>query len=236
MKNPLLSLFAACCGFLPLAAQEHPHDPAPTAQAPVEDRALVSLKFPGGTLKQLLDVVRAQAPAVNIVASELAAEVPLPPIELRDVGCMAALDAIARIVPEPYRAKINVSKQSPGGAAMCAVMVQSPRPPAQTTTVQVFSLASLIRELPGADAGTPTALPAQTVLSALEAGARVMGEPLDMRFHEESSLLFVKGGPTQLELVQQVLGNLQREQDRLRAELERRRNAQRATKGTESGR
>ncbi|HLQ38680.1 MAG TPA: hypothetical protein VK348_12805, partial [Planctomycetota bacterium] len=56
-----------------------------------------------------------------------------------------------------------------------------------------------------------------TILTAIESGAQGMIEPPVMRFHADSGLLFVHGEPERIELVRQVLGNIESDQQMRRA-------------------
>lgn len=221
MTNPFVLLLPLLLA-VPASAQD-PAAPggqsAPAARSTAAET--VTLSFRGGSLKELLDAIRAQAPTVNIVASELAAEVNLPAIELRQAPLQSALESIAMVVPEPYRAKAIASSVALG-VPVYSLAIFANRGGSGQVEVRVFSLDALSKPLPGDAGAASTAVAARTVLSAIEVGARVLGEPIELRFHEESLLLFVKGTKQQLELVQQVLGNLQRDQERQRNDLHQR--------------
>ena len=213
--NPKTKLLAALFAAAPLLAQAQGQT---GEQPPARDPTTITLSFDGGTLKDLLDRIRAQAPGVNIVASGLAADIFLSAVELRAAPIQAALESITMVVPEPYRAKAIVA---PGnGVPVYSVIIAANRPPPPPSSeVRVFTLSTLTKALPTDPVDAPVVLPAKTVLSAIEAGAHVLNQQFDLRFHEESGLLFVRGSAEQIELVQQVLGNLQREQERVRREL-----------------
>lgn len=221
MTNPFVLLLPLLLA-VPASAQD-PAAPggqsAPAARITAAET--VTLSFRGGSLKELLDAIRAQAGTVNIVASELAAAVNLPAIELRQAPLQSALESIAMVVPEPYRAKAIASSVALG-APVYSLAIVANRGGTGLVEVRVFSLDALSKPLPGDAGAASTTVAARTVLSAIEVGARVLGEPIELRFHEESLLLFVKGTKQQLELVQQVLGNLQRDQERQRNELRQR--------------
>lgn len=221
-QTKLLAAVLAAAFTVPAAAQE---PPAPGGQTPAVGTAAaevaaaaptVSVVFEGGTLADLLAAIRRQAPGVNIVASQIAEKVQLPRIELHGASLRAALDSVALVVPDPYRAKAVETRAKDASATVYSIAVITNQTQARPETeVRVFSLLSLIAQLPG-EKGDGRVLSTTTVLSAIEAGARALGESIDLRFHEESNLLFVRGTRVQIDVVQQVLGSLQKDLDKFR--------------------
>jgi len=152
----------------------------------------------------------------------------MPAIELRSAPIQAALESIAMVVPDPYRAKAVVNVVPGSGVPVYSVVIAADQPPPASSEVRVFTLSTLTKALPTDPVDAPVVLPAKTVLSAIEAGARVLNQQFDLRYHEESGLLFLRGTSAQIEMVQQVLGNLQRDQERVRMELQKQRAARAA--------
>ncbi len=202
------------------AVEEAPPSPLPDGSSglggqagpsrPVRD-SVVNIAFAGGSLQVFVDQLAANAD-VNIVVGALAAEVILPPVEIKNAMVGDVLQAVARIAPEPYRVRAETSSKGSRSTTVHVLTIET-KGPAPELLVRVFSLGAVVRERTGL-AGKVPGVEAKTVLSALEAGARAQGRPIDLRFHEESLLLFVNGTPAQLRLVEEVLGNLEREQAR----------------------
>jgi hypothetical protein len=215
MPSRMPSLILAAM-LLPALVPAQQETPASAPQTPFT----ITLSFPGGSLADFLGRVRALDGRINIVATEIASEVTLPAVELRDAAVLSALQSVSSIVPDPFKVRAQMLT-SPGGNPVYTVEVDVRGPTPKAQEVHVFSLAMLIRPLPGDSEQPKVAMEAKTVLSALEAGAHVMGGQFDLRYHEESGLLFVSGTSKQINLVQEVLGNLEREQQRMRNELQR---------------
>lgn len=207
----------------PLAAQEEI-----VSAAEVVKPQTFSLEFPGGSLSDLIDAIRRAADGANIVASALASEVELPAIMLRNATVQASLMSVRMIAPEHYR--VSVETQVDSGTPVHSVTVtgtQNPQlnqPHQDYRGVRVFSIRSLIEALPSDPPGfADKLLSAATVLSAVENGlevsrpashgeVRVEGKaPWDLRYHEDSKLLFVSAHPDQLVLVQEVLQALEQD-------------------------
>ncbi|MGE3175783.1 MAG: hypothetical protein AB7O97_24380 [Planctomycetota bacterium] len=179
----------------------------------------VTVTFAGGSLAEFLDLVRQQDRRINIVASDLARQVEVPAITMLDTSVPAALEAITSVLPEGYKARANVSR-GPVGNPVYVVQVESRRSRDDgAVAVQVYSLATLTQTLPDDPKEHAIALPARTVLSAVEAATGVLGGQPELRYHEDSQLLFVRGSQTELALVRDVLGSLENQQAVLRRKL-----------------
>lgn len=210
----------------PLAAQE-PETRAASNPAPQET---ISLEFRGGSLSDLIAEIRRVADGANIVASALASEVELPAITLRDATVYQALQAVRNIVSQPYAVRVEPHLDADTSKPVFSVGVMKVQNPQVSTTsgpdrrVHVFSIRSLIEELPSDPPGFADKLfSTETVLSAVENGLevsrpashgkeRVEGQaPWDMRYHEDSKLLFVSAQGAQLSLVHEVLQALEQD-------------------------
>lgn len=182
----------------PLGAQEAAADNrAATSQA--EPARVVSIRFRGGPLSKFLDQLLDENEGLNVIASEIAEEVPLPAFEIFGAAPETVLQGVTRIVPEPYRAQ--VSRLGGEGNEVFSLRVDKANlNPTGVTVgaparVAVFSLRSML----GSDQ-------LNEALAAIDAGLGVAdGTKPKVRFHEGSGLLFVHGNSDQLNLVQQIL-------------------------------
>lgn len=210
--------------------------PAPTpAETPV-----ISIDFPGGSLRELIDAMRRIDPRLNITASSLAQEVKLPEMSIKGATVINVLTAAAAIAPEAYAVACRDSGGA--GAPVYMVLVQERSQGRGVTSmrgagpgepprgVQVFSLRSLIEPQPGDAKDKPIALPVETVLSAVESGVQMSGgDAADLKYHRDSRLLLVNGTPAQTGVVSQVLQNLEQDQRQARQMLEQERHRQEQT-------
>jgi hypothetical protein len=208
------------------------------AQAPGTARAqapIISIDFPGGSLRDLIQAIRAGDPHLNITASSLAQDVPMPPLSLKGATVLSVLNAAAAVAPLEYAVLCSDIAQGQPGEPVYAVVVQSRQPmttaaPPTRRQVNVYSLRSLVEPQPSDPKDKPVALTTETVLSAIEAGLRLGGqEPAEMKYHRDSGLLFVNGLPGQINVVQDVLRSLLTDQVNLRDVLARERMRQEST-------
>lgn len=218
---PTLLLLAAT----PFAlAQEAP---PPKAQQPGQ---VISIDFPGGTLRQLIDAMRRIDGRLNITAASLADEVELPPLSVKGASVENLLTAAAAIAPQDFAVACHT--QAGAGEPIYTVIVQDRQRAGQVSNqaarerlVQVFSLRRLIEPQPGDQPTDRVAMPVETLLSALESGTQLGGgKPADLKYHRDAQLLFVVGTNDQVRLVQSVLQGVQQDQLERRSQLEMERN------------
>lgn len=212
----LLLSFAA----VPLALAQ---ETTPSPKATPAPEPILSIRFPGGTLKDLIAVIRQVDPSVNIIGSVLTEEVRMPEMSIKGATVMATLETAASVAPPDYR--ILCRATAGPGAPVYSVAVQFQQlagqpaagPRREAREVRVFSLRSLIEPQPGDGAGTPIALTVETVLSALEAGTGMgSGHEVALKYHRDSMLLFVDGSANQINIVREVLQNLMNDQKQAR--------------------
>jgi len=186
--------FAALLLFqLPLPGQQ---------EAPIQaDQPLVvipDLQFGGGPLSEYAELLR-KASGENILLDAGAGAVEVPPISLHNVSLDAALDVVPKIMGRGEDRMLQVST-IPGPSPVYLLLLQK-RP----ETVEVLTLQGIIGgAMPG------LGMKAETVLTAIEnvlAETRDEGAPA-IKFHPESSILVVKGNPSQIKVVKSVVERL----------------------------
>jgi len=210
-------LLAACPVFLPAQAGLAP--------------PVISIEFPGGTLRDLIDAMHRIDPKLNITASAQARDVKLPDLSIKGATVLDVLNAASMIAPPDNAVVCRQSEVTGVSERVYTVMVekrQRPGTPPERIEreVRVFSLATLTEPMPVDRKEKAIALPVSSVLSALEAGVSLVGGPAaELKYHGESKLLFVAGLPEQINVVREVLQNLQKDQSEMRQALftERRR-------------
>ncbi|MBK8980124.1 MAG: hypothetical protein IPM29_29845 [Planctomycetes bacterium] len=226
LASLVLALFPVSTAF----AQDPASAPATPARArPTEPTA--SFRFEGGSLQEFVAILRsnwAPGQTPNVIVPLSAVDVELPAIELRDVTVGTALQAIASCAYPRWQVRyervateagqtIHTLMVMPGPTQSQTVVQGSGRDPRDEVMTVVFSLRELIEAPPGVDASL--AIPAATVLTAIEAGLELDGGLAEAKlgFHESSSLLFVRGNRDRLRLVEQTI-------DALKSDLRDRRN------------
>ncbi len=204
-----------------LPAQEAGGDPSPH-KAPRPMGAVVTASFRGGTLADFVAVVRAAEPRANIVVATVAATAKVPPMEVRGAGLDQLLNGACAVAEAEFVVRVNEFRGDGEPVYSIVAMPQGPLGPqgqVQSTpskpeeSTAVFSLNRLTE--PDPRLGTP-GLPAETILSAMEAGNGDEPKQPVLRFHRQSGLLFVRGNRTQIALVKDLLSNLERDLDERR--------------------
>lgn len=216
---------------MPLRAMEQPEVVEPAAP-------VVSVNYAGGTVAAYVEALRkaAQPKPVNVILSRSAAAETIAPISLQNVGLDTALMAIepaAGVSSGTWRIR-RIDPRSPGvtggqgtSPAFSIDFAEArAAPSAEPASVEVFSIASLVR-MPGVVEDVPLLdavirqgegrLSLQAVLdavrSALEIGEDRADKP-ELKYHEESSLLIVRGTAKQHRAVRQVIERLEMDRDR----------------------
>ena len=214
----LIGLFGTCA-----SAQ----DPGPTGSGSTnrQVRQTIDVDFNGGTLADLVNVLRGAANGVNILIPPEAAEVSVPNLALRTVSVEAALRAVADVVTD-QRANVGIGVvRVGGGQPVFTVRVLLARPAAdepgsEETFVRVYSIRSMTEHNPRDNEGDPITMSAETILTAIDTGLEVASgqtEKAQIRYHEDSGLLFVRGTWAQNNLIESILENMNRDMAARRA-------------------
>jgi hypothetical protein len=216
----------ALAGIAPLLAQQAPEQlpvtPVPLlAQTPVasSDFPAFDLEFDGGTVKEFLEQLATACPEpVNVILRSELEDAEIPAMRLRGVTVPAVFEAIAAASRKDY------TVSAPSGLRNWTYshgFRTSDRNPS-SESVWVF-----FREEPPADAPMPSSkerpevrvlnlgsyLDGRTVediTTAIRVACEMLGnmEPPGLTYHKETRLLFVRGWPEQLMLVDEVLKQL----------------------------
>lgn len=207
------ALFACA---LPLSAQDAPPAPVPSqnAPAPKVERPVVTLEFPGGTMAAFVAAVRDHVPAANIVLSDSAARVGVPPIELRQAGLAQALEAACQVVDAPF--EVRVKELRGDGQWVYAITAPKAAPRPRSEPKQQPHSAQWIVSLLELTSGDG-ALRIESILSAIELACESAESPVVLRFHADSGLLIARGTDEQMVAVETVVSVLRKARPQSRA-------------------
>lgn len=214
---------------LPAAAQQP--DPAPggnTVRSEEPKEVLISVDFPGGSVADYINVLRRSVGKVpvNAVVSAQAQRATLSPIVLRDVSLFTAMSAISAAAGNSSGNWLIevIPGQTRAMAALAFSVDYKPRAerPADELVVETLSLARLIGS---GKAEQNDGMSAAVVLTAIETGLQ-LGDGAgarapELKFHEESGLLFVRGTVPEVRLVQTVVNRMSDDLERRRAIAQR---------------
>ncbi len=148
----------------------------------------VSVEFAGGSVAQYVDVIRQAAPGINIVITGSAADYAVPEIQLKQVPAIVALECLNRATSE------QIFVEYPDYIAYVQNQDQS------TTNVRVINVKQLLNAIDKAD-----------LLTAIEVGLEMQDKPslkVDLKLHEETGLLFVKGLENQTSLIEEIVNQM----------------------------
>jgi hypothetical protein len=190
------------------------------APAPVPE-PVITLSFPGGTLAQYVTAVKGSVrEPINILCPEIARDVPLPEVSLRDVAVDSALKALAQVLQPEYAVDVSsirardgrpiytVSVARRSGKVHAAISMAEPA----EKIVMVFSLRTLIEGPPGMKESKRDA---NAILSAVETGLGMVDQKADgkpvLKYHADSYLLFVHARVDQVRLVQETIRAMQQD-------------------------
>lgn len=218
----------------------------PTTPAPEAVEPLVTVNFPGGSVDAYVRVLRESCKEpVNVVVSKAAAGIELAPVQLRDATLDAAVEAIqaaagasnadgswfissASKVRAPGSARVFLVDYRSRAASMKPAATGVPASDDDLSRIEVISIRQITTPQPGEPAGFTLVERPEVVLSAVEAalamGDRDGASKPEVRYHQDSGLLIVRAGPSQMRAIQQAVSEIS-------ADVKRRRDAARIVGG-----
>ena len=184
-------------------------------RARVDEPKIIDLTFPGGTVAEYVEVIRAVVREVNIVVAPEVTECTVPPMELKSISVSSAVQLVEADVETAQAViEVRVEEIPPGidGEKPIFRILSRRRNPFSTSApeVRVWSMAGLV------GAG----FKAEDVLTAVETAVELLHDddpPASIRFHEATSLLIVSGSGLQLEAIDSVIEQLNVESNQLKA-------------------
>lgn len=193
----------------------------------------VSVNFPGGTIGQYIEALRKASPGgvANIVASDRSSKVPISAINLKSVEIGVAVGAIPAAYSGP-RGAWHIEPVLPAGYQRTGVDSSSLTYSVDFETlsdfrrddlkVESFSLGRLLNPT---GSSKPDSDP-KVVLTAIDTGLHLLiaeGDPQpELKFHPDSTLLFVRGTSAEVDLVKSVISRMSEEAVRRMAVTQRR--------------
>ena len=197
-------------------------------------KSTVSFNFPGGTLKDYVEAVRAAAKdkPVNVMFRDGAEQAQIAATSMREVSIVNALQAPTDFGNMTQTRGMTLYLQQVTGGNMSGSSSGMP------TTVPAFVYVGAVRNyVAGQDVSVlslnevcsppwvkdtdPCSLPSADVLKAVETaveavGDRSSGKPPELAFHRESGLLVVKGTDRQIAAAKNVIQSLGQDVRRFR--------------------
>ncbi len=226
MRNLLIAAASLLVVPLALAQEAQPREGAgPQRQAAEEllrvarqNRQIITIDFPGGTLRQYIQALRAASEPnpINVVASSSAMQTPVGEINLEKVDAKTAVSAL-RWAVEPFGSVSVDEMESSFGVAVGMPSRAKVRAP----ETEVLSMRDLTTPMPGDPLGQSLTVGPDVVLTAARTAMMSdNGDAPDLKYHADSGLLIIRGGEGQINAAKSVL-------DRMRSDLMNRRAAAR---------
>lgn len=184
--------------------------------------AIISINFRGGTLAEYVAAVREAAgpDGTNVLFSQEAGSVSVPPVQLQSVSVRIALEVLEDVLlPSDVGRSLTVATHTDGEAApVYSIQGAGGHQPSLTIT-NVLSLNSICKPIWLNSTGSEIFLSQDTALSAVETAVNLGSRgasAAEVRFHADSGLLMIVGTPDQVRTAELVL-------DQLRSDVRERR-------------
>lgn len=182
--------------------------PAARAAPGPDDRAVVDVDFPGGTIGEYVQRIHRQVPDANIIVQTEALELPMHPVRLRQVDIKLALGLLNQIRMQTDQGEVRVDYGvehsdvgSPVHQVVARVVSRGPRQHVSDNETTVLTVAEIL------DSG----LTADDLLAALEVGLSLYGEqyePLQIRFHEPTGIVVARGHSEQVSMLHELIASI----------------------------
>lgn len=200
----------------------------PTDPGKVPPRvATLSVDFKGGPLREYIASLKKAASdePVNVVISGNA-DVVLPPIALKGVAIEAAVGLLEHLDGSEHRVVVSLTGDR-GAAPVFVVNTIVPRAvrgasggdaPGAPMDLAVFSLRSILEVPPGTPGVPGTKADPAAVLTAVQTVLSMGGGPSsEMKYHQDTQALVIRGTPDQTGAVQRLLNALRDDLMRVRS-------------------
>lgn len=202
-------------------AVANPPDNAETSEK------LLTFEFKGGTADDYVSTVRKNAPDANIVVMGELSRINVPPIRLQSVSVWSALDVLQSTPADEQSGLRGIDVQWKMSVPQTRGPVPSMRPvggggapvyivTAVTTNSGIVKATRTMSVLE-VNQMLESGIKAEDLLTAVEASLAMLKnefEPADVRFHEQTGLLIVRGHPEQTNAVQSVVDQLSKRSKR----------------------
>ncbi len=168
---------------------------------------VISLEMDNPRLRDFVIEVQAQVPLLNVVVEEAVKEIPVPAVKLQRVRAGAALESLAQLTGR--RVAVNISENE----SFLVVRVDNESAQEMELT-EVFNVRSWLEGKNPQVVGQIDPNRLSQLMDAIKTGLTLLeSTPDQLKFslHETTGLLFVRGQHREVELVQRIVSELQRD-------------------------
>ncbi|MHC4992803.1 MAG: hypothetical protein ACYTGC_17665 [Planctomycetota bacterium] len=190
----------------------------------------IDLEFAGGKLSEYVAALRRKVPEANIIVLPEAASVTIPRVKLKSVDMHAAITLLKELVEQDENRIVKLDVRTTAPTRADAVPVYTVRAQFRDTSERdlTHSQVLAVADLMDAEVEPDALLTAVETALALEPEAL---PPAQIKFHQATGLLIVRGHMTQTRVIQEIVNSVranvegrlasaraQAEQDALEAE------------------
>lgn len=161
----------------------------------------VTIDMSDSSVSDYANEIRQMVPTINIVVTKSAADLRLPEIKLTGVPARGALSLLNSVTNQEVEVEFQ-SRADGSEADVVLITTSNAGPFSSGIEVRVFN----IKQLLGASNR-------DALLSSLESGFQMLGwssAPVDVKIHEATGLLFIKGTEQQLALAESIIHELEK--------------------------
>ncbi len=176
---------------------QSPHQ-APT-RGPAAEVTRADFDFPGGTVADYVAAVEKAFGAANAAVQPGAEGVSVASVKLVGVTRSEALRAITVLCDHPLPRRVQLSEQ---GGTLFHIVIYDPTGGVPDTDIRVWRIDPFVAE------GSSRKDILKHALFAIGQALELAGGEADLRYHEETGLLIVRGQVIQLHAVDQVVDQL----------------------------
>lgn len=190
-------------------ARTQSSQPAPPVRQ-IEDTSWIDIRFDGGTVKDLVDAIKARMPRANILLEPAAADVQVPAFEAFGVTPAGALEVARNILPDPGSIDVlPVSLRGDNSAPSTSVRLgsrlrhQQEQTQASRTQLPADNAPSRAWNLRNFVAGEAAI---DSVLAAIQAGMETFEtNSVVLKYHEPTGVLMVRGYQAQITFIESII-------------------------------
>jgi hypothetical protein len=196
---------AMCCG--PARGQVTDANETEAVDLHEQLNKVVSLEVDNPPLREFVLAIQQQVPLLNVVVEEAVQEIPIPRVKLQRVSAEAALGSLAQLTGR--RVAVNISENE----SFMVVRVDN-------ESAREMELTEVLNVCDWMSGGNHAVNPAwreqrlEQLMDAIKTGLELLeSTPDQLKFslHETTGLLFVRGQHREVELVQRIVSELQRD-------------------------
>lgn len=161
----------------------------------------IDVRFPGGSLGELVDMLKASQPRANIILQEGTTTLEVPPFEVFDVTPAGAIWVAKSVVGSGWDFRIETVTPGDSSAATSIVRVAEGHQAPTSLPLNSPSKAWNLRTWMSDDEDRM-----QGAFAAIQVGLESFGDsPIELKYHEPTGVLMARGNQAQIEFIESII-------------------------------